>query len=70
MRSVIAVSGVSYGIDFNDVEVKTLIEILRYSLDYCPIEVASDVVRVTRERVENLLDKLEDSLRSIPSPEA
>jgi hypothetical protein len=58
-----AVKSVSIEVEFSDEEVKTLIEILKYSLDYCPIEGISYGVNITRDEVQNLIAKLEKALK-------
>lgn len=51
-------------VEFTEDEAKAIIEILRYSLDYCPIEGVSYEGRiVTRDEVENLIKKLEGAPR-------
>lgn len=56
-------SSASHHIEFSDEEVKILIEILKYSLDYCPIEGVSYEVQITRDKVEDLIAKLEKVLK-------
>jgi len=46
-------------LDLSDEEVKTIIDILKYSQDYCPIESVSDRVDITIDRVQELIVKLE-----------
>lgn len=53
----------SLQVKLSDEEVKTLIEILKYSLDYCPIEGIGYDVSITRDGVQNLIVKLESVLK-------
>ena len=48
----------------DDHELRTLIEILRYALDYCPIEGVSYEIKIAREQVEALIAKLEEALNA------
>ena len=48
-----------YRVELTAEEVKILIGILKYALDVCPVESASDEVAVTRDKVEDLVEKLE-----------
>lgn len=48
---------------FSEEEVKALIEILKYSLDYCPIEGISYGVSITRDKIQDLIVKLENALK-------
>jgi hypothetical protein len=50
--------------EFSDEEIKSLIGVLKYALDYCPLEGISEEVNVTRDKVEDLTLKLEKILRS------
>lgn len=43
-------------------EIKTLIEILKYSLDYCPIEGISYEITISKDEIQNLIAKLEKTL--------
>jgi hypothetical protein len=45
-------------------EVKTIIEILRYSLDNCPIESISKELNITNDKVEDLIAELGKALES------
>jgi len=45
-------------------EVKTIIEILRYSADNCPVESISEELDITFDKVEDLIAKLEEALKS------
>ena len=47
-----------------DEEVKTLIEILKYTVDYCPLESISEELNITRDRVEDLIAKMEKAIKS------
>jgi hypothetical protein len=49
-------------------EVKTIIEILKYSVDSCPIESISTEVDITVNGVEDLIQKLTDALQSSTAP--
>ena len=46
-------------LELSDQEVKVLLAILKYSLDYCPIESVSNELNVTSDEVQNLITKLE-----------
>ena len=50
--------------ELSDEEIKILIEILKYALDYCPVEGISQEVNITHDKVENLTSKLEKTLGS------
>lgn len=50
-------------VGFSDEEMKALIEILNYSLDYCPIEGISHGVSITRNKIQDLIAKLENGLK-------
>lgn len=50
--------------ELGDEEVKTLIEILKYSLDYCPLESISEELNINGEKVEDLIARLEKALQS------
>ncbi len=43
-------------------EIRMLIEILKYALDYCPIEGVSYEITMTKDEVQNLVAKLEKTL--------
>ena len=45
-------------------EIKTIIEILRYSVDNCPVESITNEVEISVDGVEDLVQKLEDALQS------
>ena len=45
-------------------EGKIIVEILKYSVDYCPIESISDKVEISVDKVQNLASKLEAALAS------
>ena len=51
-------------IEFSNEEIKILIEILKYALDYCPVEGISQEVNITHDKVQDLTLKLEKTLRS------
>ncbi len=45
-------------IDLTTEEARVLIDVLRYALDMCPVETISKEVFITREMLEDLMDKL------------
>jgi hypothetical protein len=49
-------------------EVKTIIEILRYSVDNCPVESITNEVEISVDGVEDLVQKLRNALQSNTSP--
>ena len=53
----------SHQVELGDQELKTIVEILRYSLDYCPIEGVSYEMNITHDQVEALIGKLERALK-------
>ena len=53
----------THQVGLDDEEMKTLIEILKYSLDNCPIESISQELDITGDKVEDLVTKLEKALR-------
>jgi len=53
-----------YQVGLGDEEVKTLIEILKYAVDYCPLESISEELNITGDKVEDLIAKLEKALKS------
>ena len=46
-------------IELEDDEITSLVDILRFSLEVCPIESVGQEVKITRDLVENLILKLE-----------
>ena len=48
-------------VEFNDEEIKTIIGILKFASENCPIGTASDEVDITEDKVKNLISKLEDA---------
>ena len=44
-------------VGLDDEEMKTLIEILKYSVDSCPIESISQEINITSDKVEDLVTK-------------
>ncbi len=52
-------------IDLTAEEAKILVDVIRYALDMCPVETISDQVAITREKLEELMDKLEMVVKSI-----
>jgi RIO-like serine/threonine protein kinase len=53
---------ISHNIELTDEEVKILRAILKYSLDYCPIESLSHELSITNDDVQDLIIKLEKLL--------
>jgi len=51
-------------VGLSDEEVKTLIEILKYAVDYCPFESISEELNITGDKVQDLIAKLEKALKS------
>jgi hypothetical protein len=49
-------------------EVKTIIEILRYSVDNCPVESITNEVEISVDGVEDLIQKLRNALHSNTAP--
>nr|MDO8082143.1 hypothetical protein [Candidatus Freyarchaeota archaeon] len=49
--------------ELSEEEIKILVEILRYALDYRPVESISHELDVTNEKVEDLIAKLEKALK-------
>ncbi len=45
-------------------EVKTIIEILKYSVDNCPVESITNEVEISVDGVEDLVQKLKNALQS------
>lgn len=54
---------VSRQVEFSYEEVKILIEILRFSLDNCPVESITNEVDITGDKVQDLIAKLEKALK-------
>ncbi len=46
-------------IDLDEREVKTIVEILKFSLGSCPIESISDQVAISADAVQELIAKIE-----------
>jgi hypothetical protein len=53
-----------YQVGLGDEEVKILVEILKYAVDYCPLESLSEEVNITGEKIEDIIAKLEKALKS------
>jgi uncharacterized membrane protein YvbJ len=53
---------ISHKIELTDEEVKILLAILKYSLDYCPIESLIHELSLTNDDVQDLIIKLEKLL--------
>ena len=49
-------------------EVKTIIEILRYSVANCPVESITNEVEISVDGVEDLVQKLRNALQSNTTP--
>lgn len=49
-------------LELDDLDVKTIIEVLKYSLESCPIESISDQVSISSDGIEELIEKLEWTL--------
>lgn len=49
-------------------EIKTIIEILRYSVDNCPVESITNEVEISVDGVEDLVQKLRNALQSNTAP--
>jgi len=49
-------------------EVKTIIEILRYSVNNCPVESITNEVEISVDGVEDLVQKLRNALQSNTTP--
>lgn len=54
----------THKVELGDEEMKTVIEILKYSLDYCPLESISEELEISHEKVEDIIAKLEKALSS------
>ena len=46
-------------LELSDHEVKILVAILKYSLDYCPVESISNELSIASDEVQDLIAKLE-----------
>jgi hypothetical protein len=46
-------------LELSDQEVKILVTILKYSMDYCPIESISNELSITSDELQDLITKLE-----------
>lgn len=46
-------------------EAKTIVELLKFSLDSCPIESISHEVDITSDKVQDLITKLEKTLQKM-----
>ena len=55
-------------LDLKTDEVKTIIEILRYSVDNCPVESITKEVEISVDGVEDLVQKLRNALQSNTAP--
>ncbi len=51
-------------IEFNDDEIKVLIDILRFTEDSCPVDAISDQAEITSEKIDDLISKLENALEA------
>lgn len=54
---------VSHQVELSEEEIKILVEILRYALDYCPVESISHEFDITNAKVEDLIAKMEEALK-------
>lgn len=54
----------THQIELSDEEVKTVVEILKYSVDYCPFDSISDKVDISITKVQALILKLEGIIAS------
>jgi hypothetical protein len=52
-------------LELEDDEIRSLVDILRFSLEVCPIESVGQEVKVTRDLIENLILKFEKSIEHI-----
>jgi len=52
-----------YQVGLGDEEVKTLVEILKYAVNYCPLESISEELNITGDKVEDLIARLEKTLK-------
>jgi hypothetical protein len=52
-------------LELEDNEIKSLIDILGFSLEVCPIESVGQEIKITRELVANLIIKLEKSIERV-----
>jgi hypothetical protein len=51
-------------LELSSEEVKTIVEILKYSIDSCPVESISDKVDISIAKLQDLILKLEATLAS------
>ncbi len=51
-------------VELNDDEMKTIIGVLKFASENCPIETASNEVDISEDKVKNLIMKLENSLKT------
>jgi hypothetical protein len=51
-------------VEFGDEELRTLIGVLKYAVDYCPLESISEELNITGDKVQDLIAKLEKALKS------
>ncbi len=51
-------------IDFNDDEIKVLIDILRFTENSCPVDTISDQSEITTDKIDELITKLENALEA------
>ncbi len=49
--------------ELNDEEIRMIIDVMKYAMNNCPIESASDEVDITADKVANLISKLEKMLQ-------
>jgi hypothetical protein len=61
---VSAMGSNTHQVELDDKEMKTLIEILKYSLDNCPVESIGKELNITNDKVEDLVAKLGKALES------
>lgn len=54
----------SIKLELNEREARILREILKFSLDYCPVEGVSHELEIARDEVQRLVTKLEEKLKS------
>ena len=50
-------------VELTEDEVKTISDILKYSLGSCPVESIGDRVQISTDKVEDLAAKLEQALK-------
>jgi hypothetical protein len=51
-------------VSFTDDELKALVEILRYALEVCPVEGIGYDMTITRDEIQDLIQRFEKTLRS------